>query len=77
VRVMEEHSAVEQPESQVAGDGAIIHPSDFPGPLPARMLSEFAYCPRLCYLEWVQGEFGRGADILSGIGYFLAAGEIK
>jgi CRISPR-associated protein Cas1 len=28
-----------------------------PGLLPARMLNEFAYCPRLCYLEWVQGEF--------------------
>ena len=22
--------------------------------VPARMLNEFAYCPRLCYLEWVQ-----------------------
>ncbi len=25
-----------------------------PGPLPARMLSEFAYYPRLAYLTWVQ-----------------------
>src|SRR5690606_36651061 len=25
--------------------------------LPARMLNEFAYCPRLFYLEFVQGEF--------------------
>src|SRR5689334_22916318 len=25
--------------------------------IPARMLNEFAYCPRLFYLEWVQGEF--------------------
>jgi len=25
--------------------------------MPARMLNEFAYCPRLFYLEWVQGEF--------------------
>ena len=24
--------------------------------LPARMVNEFAYCPRLAYLEWVQGE---------------------
>ena len=23
--------------------------------LPARMLNEYAYCPRLFYLEWVQG----------------------
>lgn len=25
--------------------------------IPARMLNEFAYCPRLCYLEWVQQEW--------------------
>jgi CRISPR/Cas system-associated exonuclease Cas4 (RecB family) len=32
--------------------------------LPARMLNEFAYCPRLCYLEWVQGEFADGAGTI-------------
>lgn len=35
-------------------------------PLPARMLNEFAYCPRLCYLEWVQGEFADSADTVEG-----------
>jgi CRISPR-associated protein Cas1 len=25
--------------------------------MPARMLNEFSYCPRLFYPEWVQGEF--------------------
>jgi CRISPR-associated protein Cas1 len=25
--------------------------------IPVRMLNEFTYCPRLAYLEWVQGEF--------------------
>ncbi len=25
--------------------------------LPARMLNEFVYCPRLGFLEWVEGEF--------------------
>ncbi|MBF0530633.1 MAG: CRISPR-associated protein Cas4, partial [Deltaproteobacteria bacterium] len=30
---------------------------DLPDYLPARMLNEYAYCPRLAYLEWVQGEF--------------------
>jgi CRISP-associated protein Cas1 len=25
--------------------------------IPARMVNEFVYCPRLAYLEWVQGEF--------------------
>jgi len=24
--------------------------------LPARMANEYQYCPRLAYLEWVQGE---------------------
>ncbi|MEI8190932.1 MAG: CRISPR-associated endonuclease Cas1 [candidate division NC10 bacterium] len=30
------------------------------------MLNEFAYCPRLCYLEWVQGEFADSADTVEG-----------
>ncbi|MGI0132971.1 MAG: CRISPR-associated endonuclease Cas4g/Cas1g [Thermoplasmata archaeon] len=34
--------------------------------LPARMLNEFVYCPRLFYLEWVQGEFVESADTLDG-----------
>jgi hypothetical protein len=33
--------------------------------LPARMLNEFTYCPRLAYLEWVQGEFVDSADTAS------------
>lgn len=24
--------------------------------LPVRMVNEYQYCPRLAYLEWVQGE---------------------
>jgi CRISPR-associated protein Cas1 len=34
--------------------------------IPARMLNEFAYCPRLSYLEWVQGEFEDSADTVEG-----------
>ena len=30
------------------------------------MLNEFAYCPRLCYIEWVQGEFVDNADTVDG-----------
>lgn len=29
-------------------------PPSVPPPVPARMLNEFTYCPRLAYLEWVQ-----------------------
>jgi len=34
--------------------------------LPARMLNEFAYCPRLFYLEWVQSEFADNLDVVEG-----------
>ena len=34
--------------------------------VPARMLNEFAYCPRLSYLEWVQGEFEHSEDTIDG-----------
>jgi CRISPR-associated protein Cas1 len=30
------------------------------------MLNEFTYCPRLCYLEWVHGEFRDSADTVEG-----------
>lgn len=30
------------------------------------MVNEFAYCPRLAYLEWVQGEFADNADTVQG-----------
>jgi CRISPR-associated protein Cas1 len=30
------------------------------------MLNEFSYCPRLCYIEWVQGEFQDSADTVDG-----------
>jgi CRISPR-associated protein Cas1 len=34
--------------------------------MPARMVNEFVYCPRLAYLEWVQGEFEESADTAEG-----------
>lgn len=34
--------------------------------LPARMLNEFAYCPRLFYLEYVQQEWAHSVDTLEG-----------
>jgi CRISP-associated protein Cas1 len=34
--------------------------------LPARMLNEFTYCPRLAYLEWVQGEWEENPDTVDG-----------
>ncbi len=34
--------------------------------LPARMVNEYQYCPRLAYLEWVQGEWAESADTVAG-----------
>ena len=34
--------------------------------IPVRMVNEFVYCPRLAYLEWVQGEFAHNADTVEG-----------
>lgn len=34
--------------------------------LPARMVNEYQYCPRLAYLEWVQGEWADSRDTVEG-----------
>src|ERR1700738_3719943 len=36
--------------------------------LPVRMLNEYAYCPRLFFLEWVQGEFADNEHTVDGRG---------
>ncbi|MGH9488825.1 MAG: CRISPR-associated endonuclease Cas4g/Cas1g [Terriglobales bacterium] len=35
--------------------------------LPARMLNEFVYCPRLFYYEWVEKAFAASADTREGL----------
>jgi CRISPR-associated protein Cas1 len=40
--------------------------ADVPDLIPARMLSEFAYCPRLCYIEWIEGEFADNEETVDG-----------
>lgn len=37
-----------------------------PDLVPARMVNEFVYCPRLAYLEWVQGEWDDNLDTIQG-----------
>src|ERR1017187_9105754 len=37
-----------------------------PDYLPARMVNEFVYCPRLFFYEWVEGVFRESADTLEG-----------
>ncbi|NOX53380.1 MAG: CRISPR-associated endonuclease Cas4/Cas1, partial [Planctomycetes bacterium] len=37
-----------------------------PDYLPARMLNEFVYCPRLFYYEWVEGVFEHNTETIEG-----------
>ena len=39
---------------------------DVPDLVPARMVNEFSYCPRLFYLEWVQARFADNTDTVEG-----------
>jgi len=39
---------------------------ELPDYLPARMVNEFAYCPRLFFYEWVEGVFAESADTVEG-----------
>ncbi len=42
-------------------------PADSEDPLvPARMINEWVYCPRLAYLEWVEGQWAANADTAEG-----------
>lgn len=42
-------------------------PVDAEMPLvPARMVNEWIYCPRLAYLEWVEGEWAESVDTAEG-----------
>jgi len=58
-------------KDEVVGDAVHVTSGDSvsestAGPLPARMLNEYTYCPRLAYLEWVQGEWAESADTVDG-----------
>src|SRR5205823_14349745 len=39
---------------------------ELPDYLPARMVNEFAYCPRLFFYEWVDGLFAESTDTVEG-----------
>lgn len=46
-----------------ASDNSLSSPAQA---IPARMLNEFVYCPRLFYYEYVEGLFAHNADTLAG-----------
>ena len=43
-----------------------IADGDLPDMIPVRMLNEFTYCPRLGYLEWVEGEWAGNLETMEG-----------
>ncbi|MBC7796429.1 MAG: CRISPR-associated protein Cas4, partial [Pyrinomonadaceae bacterium] len=49
--------------NDVIGNQSVISINE---PIPARMINEFAYCPRLFYLEYVQREWAESAETLDG-----------
>lgn len=55
-RITPEH---ERPDAHPLG-------KKLPDLLPARMLNEFVYCPRLFFYEWVEGVFQESADTIDG-----------
>lgn len=69
-----QHDRPNQPQrgGSAATDNAAVNaePADcltpLPDLIPVRMLNEFAYCPRLGYLEWVHGEWEDNFETLNG-----------
>jgi CRISPR-associated protein Cas1 len=45
---------------------SLRRPAALPEYLPARMLNEFVYCPRLFFYEWVEGVFAESGDTVEG-----------
>lgn len=61
-------SAEAQRIQPVRVDESLVHhlKLKLPDLLPARMLNEFVYCPRLFFYEWVEGVFEHSSDTLDG-----------
>lgn len=54
------------PRTRIPAKATLRSPVVLPEYLPARMLNEFVYCPRLFYYEWVDGVFRHNADTEDG-----------
>lgn len=54
------------PAQPIPVKAALRRPVTLPEYLPARMLNEFVYCPRLFFYEWVEGVFAHSADTVEG-----------
>ncbi len=49
--------------------------ADIPDLVPARMVNEFSYCPRLFFLEWVHAQFADNVDTVEGRWHHRAVDE--
>lgn len=54
------------PLTPIPAKAALRRPVTVPDYLPARMLNEFVYCPRLFFYEWVEGVFRHSSDTVDG-----------
>ena len=54
------------PLRPIAAKANLRRAATLPDYLPARMLNEFVYCPRLFFYEWVDGVFAHSADTVEG-----------
>lgn len=54
------------PERLTPAKATLQRRPDTPDLLPARMVNEFVYCPRLFFYEWVEGLFAPSVDTVEG-----------
>ena len=54
------------PATESPAPSSTPHAPADPPLVPARMVNEYVYCPRLAYLEWVQGEWADSSDTVEG-----------
>lgn len=54
------------PARLIPAKATLRRPVTLPEYVPARMLNEFVYCPRLFFYEWVEGVFAHSADTVEG-----------
>jgi CRISP-associated protein Cas1 len=54
------------PDTFIPARATLRRPVTLPDYLPARMLNEFVYCPRLFFYEWVEGVFRHSSDTVDG-----------
>lgn len=54
------------PSRPIPVKAGLRRPPELPTYLPARMLNELVYCPRLFFYEWVEGVFAHSGDTVEG-----------